>query len=402
MLRGSYLAPSLIGTSPFFSFLTKIPLRLNYQNSCCTYRPLLHYHTYYFTKPLADIMQNRFSMDSRIGFCILALSKKSTIHESLTPATNTVSNKANKKARRESPEGVLRHRLDMCSKHGDVVEALRLYDEARSHGTPLGQHHYNVLLYLCSSCSGVKSSIDGNTANALNLGLKRGFEIFQQMVTDKVVPSEATFTSLARLAVAKEDPEKAFDLVKQMKCFGIPPKLRSYEPALLGFCKKGNADKAYEVDVHMKESGVVPEEPELSALLKLSVDVNRVDKVYEMLHRLRVSVRQVTESTTKIIEDWFHSEGAAEVGELNWDVRKVRDGIVRGGGGWHGQGWLGSGKWKVERTQMDETGVCRCCNERLVCIDIDPRETENFASSLSNLACQREVRADFSKFQVQH
>ncbi|KAL9423233.1 hypothetical protein AB3S75_035343 [Citrus x aurantiifolia] len=399
MLRGNFLTPSLIRTSPFLTFLSKISLPLMHQSNCHTYRPLLCWHMHSFTKPITDIKQNRFSVDLTTGLCTLAFSKKSTVNESSAPNTGTMSNKSKKKARRESPEGVLRHKLDMCSKRGDVFEALRLYDDARSNGITLSQHHYNVLLYVCSCKCGSESSENGDRENNSNLGLKRGFEIFQQMITDKVDPNEATFTSVARLAVAKEDPEMAFDLVKQIKSFGIPPKLRSYGPALFGFCKLGNTDKAYEVDAHMGESGVVPEEPELSALLKLSVDAKKVDKVYEILHRLRTLVRQVSESTFKIIEDWFDSVDAAEIGVLNWDVSKVREGIVRGGGGWHGQGWLGSGKWRVERTQIDENGVCCSCNERLVCIDIDPRETENFASSLSNLACQREVRSDFNKFQ---
>lgn len=48
---------------------------------------------------------------------------------------------------------------------------------------------------------------------------------------------------------------------------------------------------------------------------------------------------------------------------------------------------------------MDESGVCGCCGEKLVCIDIDPVETENFATSLWNLACQKEVKTDFIGFQ---
>jgi proteinaceous RNase P len=285
---------------------------------------------------------------------------------------------------------VLKFKLDTCSKRGDVVEGLRLYDEARKNGVELNQHHYNVLLYLCSQNGG---------ENVSDLR-KQGFEIFQQMIIDKVPPNEATFTNAARLASAMEDPEMAFDLVKQMKGFGILPKLRSYGPPLFGFCKKGMADKAYEVDAHMIEYGVVAEEPELSALLKVSADVNNADKVYELLHRLRTSVRQATESTVGIIEDWFKSKHAAKTGKENWDVRKVKEGVARGGGGWHGQGWLGCGQWRVVRTQMDKEGVCGSCGERLACIDIDPRETEDFAISLSKLALGREVKADFIRFQV--
>ncbi|ONI31014.1 hypothetical protein PRUPE_1G287700 [Prunus persica] len=373
---------ALARTPPLFSSFIKIPLPLISRNSRCIFRTIIH-----FPKPkLTPTSMDNFSMDKRLHLCTLALSNDSPSRSASAPL---VSNKSKKKARRESPEGVLRHKLDMCSRQGHLVEALRIYDEARSRGLPLSLHHYNVLLYLCSSNGGADD--DG-------VGLKRGFEIFRQMVDDKVVPNEATFTSAARLAAAAEDPEMAFHLVKQMKGLGIPPKLRSYGPALFGFCKKGEADRAYEVDAHMVESKVIAEEPEISALLKVSSDSSKGDKVYEMLHRLRISVRQVSESTSGVVEEWFMSEEAANVGMESWDVEKVREGVVRGGGGWHGQGWLGSGNWRVVRTQMDEAGTCSCCGQKLVSIDIDPKETENFATSLNKLASQREVKADFFQF----
>ncbi|CAL0324112.1 unnamed protein product [Lupinus luteus] len=303
--------------------------------------------------------------------------------------------RARKKAGKESPEGVLKGKLGQCSKAGNVGQALSLYDDARKKGVLLNVDHYNKLLYLCSIGEGNKNG-DGKVSD---LGLKRGFEIFQQMLIDRVEPNEATFTNAARLAAAKEDPEMAFELLKQMKSAGIAPKLRSYGPALYGFCKRGDAEKAYEVDADMIKSGVMAEEPELSAILEVSVNVKREDKVYEMLHRLRTTVRQVSESTLKIVEDWFNSDYAAKNGKKNWDVNKVIDGIARGGGGWHGQGWLGSGQWKVVNTNVNEDGVCLSCGEKLVSIDIDPKETENFAVSLTKLACQRETMGNFNRFQ---
>uniref|UniRef100_A0A2P2KFV6 ribonuclease P n=1 Tax=Rhizophora mucronata TaxID=61149 RepID=A0A2P2KFV6_RHIMU len=47
---------------------------------------------------------------------------------------------------------------------------------------------------------------------------------------------------------------------------------------------------------------------------------------------------------------------------------------------------------------MDEKGVCNSCSDKLVCIDIDPRETEDFASSLVDLATKRGVKANFLKY----
>ncbi|WJX69884.1 Proteinaceous RNase P 1, chloroplastic/mitochondrial [Trifolium repens] len=325
----------------------------------------------------------------------------SIIHTSINTPNSSSSNstiklsaRARRKTRLDTPEVTLQKQLNNCSKSGDVIQALHLYDEARKLHLVLNLEHYNRLLYLCSV-----HIADVDNVAVSHLGLQRGFEIFQQMLIDQVEPNEATFTNAARVAAAKDDPYMAFELLKQMKNFEILPRLRSYAPALFGFCKRGDAVKAYEVDADMIESGVMAEEDELSALLEVSVEVKNEDKVYEMLHRLRAVVRQVSESTLKVIEDWFNSEYAMKIGMREWDVEKIRQGFVRGGGGWHGQGWLGSGKWKVVKTNVDDDGMCLSCSEKLVSIDIDPKETENFAASLSKLACEKQPKANFSHFQ---
>ncbi|KAL9226988.1 hypothetical protein vseg_002739 [Gypsophila vaccaria] len=331
-----------------------------------------------------------FYPNSNAFLCTMAVSARGNREGGVTkPALS-------KKARYESPDSVFKAKLNMCSKNNDLKEAVILYKRALVDGIVLTVYHYNVLLYLCSLCA-------ANHTDAVNCGgidgLEMGFEIFRKMGLDRIEPNEATFTSLARLAAAKNDPGMAFDVVKRMKACGVAPKLRSYGPVLFGFCEKGEAERAYEVDAHMVECGVVAEEAELAALLKVSVDARKGDKVYEMLHRLRVSVRQVSEETAGIVEGWFLSEAGRGVGVENWDVGKVKEGVVRSGGGCHGQGWLGSGEWRVVKAVMDETGVCSCCGEKLVCIDIDPKETEEFATSLSSLACEKEKLANFSQFQ---
>lgn len=61
--------------------------------------------------------------------------------------------KGSKKNKVDSQEGLLRVGLEMCSKSGDVMGALELYDSAQREGIVLGQYHYTVLLYLCSSAA---------------------------------------------------------------------------------------------------------------------------------------------------------------------------------------------------------------------------------------------------------
>ncbi|KAG6428671.1 hypothetical protein SASPL_112924 [Salvia splendens] len=334
-----------------------------------------------------------------------------------------------KKLRDDQPGNVLRVGLDSCSKMGDVVGAIKLYDLARKEGIKIGQYHYAVLLYLCSSAaagvvqpakSGSRSrspssgsssqslrstvevvdcgsglsdedSLDGlvqsmrKAAGNLSsrsegiqvneelkrVALEKGFEIYKEMGLEKVPMNEATFTSVARMAMALGDGEMAFDIVKQMKEYGINPRLRSYGPALAIFCGNGDVESAFEVEKHMLENGVYPEEPELESLLRVSTEAGRSDKVYYILHKLRTSVRQVSPSTTDSIERWFTSKVASPVGRRKWDQELIVRAMENGGGGWHGTGWL----------------------------DLDPVETENFAKSVASIAAERERNSSFEKFQ---
>ncbi|KAI8571136.1 hypothetical protein RHMOL_Rhmol01G0095100 [Rhododendron molle] len=412
-----------------------------------------------------------------------------------------------KKGKGNPPEVMLKLGLDRCSKMGDVLGALILYDSARREGVRMDQSHYTILLYLCSSAatggvqtaksgSGGRSSStldpigkvstsdtevsakfvvsldqwidsgamemdyiwvltevgnenydilfrlkeigmvyngkpipqvkdrrndmgigdsesgdikDGNNTKELDIGasstmikeyaLLRGFEICNRMCCNEVPMNEASFTSVARLCMALGDGDMAFFIVKQMKPHGVNPRLRSYDPALSAFCNCGDVDKAFSVEKHMLEHGVYPEEPELGALLKVSIEASRSDKVYYLLHRFRKSVRKVSPSIAVLLEKWFTSKVASKVGKRKVDENFIREAIKNGGGGWHGQGWLGKGKWNVFRTSVGTDGLCRCCGQKLATVDLDPVETEKFAKSVASLAAQREKNRSFQQFQ---
>nr|PNR46869.1 hypothetical protein PHYPA_013989 [Physcomitrium patens]BAN18185.1 pentatricopeptide repeat protein [Physcomitrium patens] len=345
------------------------------------------------------------------------------------------------KNKQYAPEQDLRRALDMCSKHADVKQALEIYDKTCKEGKiAFNQYNYNIILYLCSSAAtdSLKPQKSGNERRGSEqvnhnrgpldlsgivesknealtepkkleeeqriLYMKRGFEVYEAMKSQGVPPNEATFTAVARLAVAKEDGDLAFDMVKQMAEANLSPRLRSYAPALYTYCKLKNHKKAFEVDDHMKKSGVALEESELEALLKVSVGAGLEDKVYSLLHRLRTTVRDVSPSAVEVIQQWFTSSAAATAGKSNWEhlpgpeyVKKATESC---GGGWHGLGWLGRGTWEVKSSVVDDHGVCQECGEPLATIDLDPQETEMFAQSLSRMACQREAKNnEFKKFQ---
>lgn len=419
--------------------------------------------------------------------------------------------KGSKKSRKDRSEQFqLRVELDMCSKRGDVMGAIQLYDKAQREGIKLGQYHYNVLLYLCSSAavgvvkpaksgSGMRTldTFEVSTMNSMELGdsrdmdnngqldygtspmidklesnssyrfddldstfnekenlgqfsnghmklnsqlldgpsnlergpddqsrkkdwsidnqdadeiclsedakkyaFQRGFEIYEKMCLDEVPMNEASLTAVGRMAMSMGDGDMAFDMVKRMKSLGINPRLRSYGPALSVFCNNGDVDKAFSVEEHMLEHGIYPEEPELEALLRVSVEAAKGDKVYYLLHKLRTSVRKVSPSTADVIAKWFNSKEAARLGKKKWNERLIKDTTENKGGGWHGLGWLGKGKWIVSHTTVGGDALCKCCGEKLAIIDLDPIETEKFAESVASIAIKRERNSSFQKFQV--
>ncbi|KAG6496011.1 hypothetical protein ZIOFF_043859 [Zingiber officinale] len=234
----------------------------------------------------------------------------------------------------------MKTKLDSCSKTGDVMEAIAVYDSSVSQGIKLQQYHYNVLLYLCSSAavgivhpakSGSVNSksdpdwhIDGDVVEDAAQGR---LEIYEKNVLGEDCMSEAALTSVARIAMSMDDGDMAFDCVKRMKLLGITARVRSYGPALFTFCNKGDIDKAFEVEAHMSENGIQPEEPELEALLRISIAARRGDKVYYLLHKLRTNVRQVSASTAELIEAWFKSSTASRLGKRKWDVKKLAEAI---------------------------------------------------------------------------
>lgn len=230
--------------------------------------------------------------------------------------------------------------------------------------------------------------------------LHKGFEIYEKMCLDNVPMNEASLTAVGRMAMSMGNGDMAFDVVKKMKQLGINPRLRSYGPALSVFCYAGDVDKAFDVEKHMLENGVYPEEPELEALLRVSVFTGRGDKVYYLLHKLRTSVRKVSPSTAETIMKWFSSKVAARLGKRKWDHGLIMKAMKDKGGGWHGQGWLGKGKWAVSRSTIGTDALCQCCGEKLAIIDLDPIESENFAESVASIAIKRDRNSSFQKFQV--
>ncbi|OMO70156.1 proteinaceous RNase P 3-like protein [Corchorus capsularis] len=133
--------------------------------------------------------------------------------------------------------------------------------------------------------------------------------------------------------------------------------------------QKLEAQKAYEVEEDINKVGLSLEEPQIAALLKVSAETGRGDRVYEYLQKLRRSARCANEDTGKVLKDWFSGKGSEVCSKGGkFDVGFVKEAIFRNGGGWHGLGWIGEGMWVVRKENVEPNGRCCCCGEQLGCV----------------------------------
>ncbi|KAL8255666.1 hypothetical protein R6Q59_030733 [Mikania micrantha] len=290
-----------------------------------------------------------------------------------------------------SPATKFHSDFSVCSKQKDFAGAITLFDSAVSQNLKLNLHHLNCFLYICSN----------SVESAGHIAIDKGFTIFNHMISSKINPNEATITAVSRLAASKDDADYSFKLVKSLIKYNEKPRLRTYDPALFCYVKKLDAQMSYMVEKDILAMGLCLEEPEIAALLKVSAEVGDADKVYEYLHKLRLGVRCISESTAEIIQNWFRGEKGKKVGGglVDWDMGRVKDVILKNGGGWHGLGWVGGGEWVVQRTTVDSGGCCCACEEQLACVDLGREDTEKFAQSVIELAVEREKRSNFIQFQ---
>ncbi|KAG0497735.1 hypothetical protein HPP92_002426 [Vanilla planifolia] len=145
--------------------------------------------------------------------------------------------KARKKSHR--PEALFRHALDACSRNKDLSGALTLLESADGQNIHLTSYHFNSLLHILSTS--IETLEDNDTRKASVF--ETAFKVFDRMVSSGATPTEATITTMARIASCRADigGDMAFDLVKSMEeKYGAVPKLRTYDPALMEFCRVGN------------------------------------------------------------------------------------------------------------------------------------------------------------------
>ncbi|GJP30501.1 hypothetical protein CLOM_g3433 [Closterium sp. NIES-68] len=185
--------------------------------------------------------------------------------------------------------------LNQCSKHRDLKTALSLFDaHVAGTGPAFKTYEYNILLYLCSLVA-----ITGEHG-----GVRR-----------HAAPRRAAQQShLHRARAPGVGAGRRAHGVPRGGGHGGAPRHRSYDPALLAFCRQGDLPRAEEVFQHMAAGGLAALPEQVAALLDVSVRAGSPGSVYKNIHRMRKVARGLPEDVIGSLRAWFESASARQGG----------------------------------------------------------------------------------------
>ncbi|KAJ6295121.1 hypothetical protein OIU76_023091 [Salix suchowensis] len=196
---------------------------------------------------------------------------------------------------------------DLCTKHRNVDEALRLLDHLRLRGylpDPLNlssiihglcdanrfnEAHQRLIIFLTSLCVP-----DERTCNVLIARLLhskdpfRTFNIIHRLIEFKpeFVPSLINYNRLIDQFCSVSLPNVAHRMLYDMINRGHCPNTVSYTTLVSGYCKIGELSDAYKLFDEMPEWGVVPNSLTYSLLIRGVLRKRDIERGRELMHVL--------------------------------------------------------------------------------------------------------------------
>mmetsp|Transcript_34963 Transcript_34963/g.63845 ORF Transcript_34963/g.63845 Transcript_34963/m.63845 type:complete len:630 (-) Transcript_34963:35-1924(-) len=223
---------------------------------------------------------------------------------------------------------------------GNMRQALDLFAEMRQMGHDIDSFVCNTLVaalvqedWVEAAASLVKDIPDVTdpiTYNTLMKGFSRAqsmdrcFEIFEEMRTKGIKPSEVTYGILLDGCVNLDMTDKAADIFEMMKQEGCPMNCVLYTTLMKGFARAGKLDQAMKVYEQMKEAHLL-DVITFSILIKASCDAGRLEAGLQLLEEMVTLGFQPDEVVFNNLLSGCANEGNIALGKrLYADLIKVK------------------------------------------------------------------------------
>lgn len=119
-------------------------------------------------------------------------------------------------------------------------------------------------------------------------------QLFNDMISHKIIPPESAFYSLIQCYSDAGDIESALGLIKQMKEIGIEPRFRSYQPILDYTCKQKDITRSVYLATHMLRCGIVLQSEQLADIIS-TVSKSSLNELLNTIESIDRFIEQISQ-----------------------------------------------------------------------------------------------------------
>ncbi|QDZ19194.1 proteinaceous RNase P [Chloropicon primus] len=282
----------------------------------------------------------------------------------------------------ENKERLMRE-IHNAGRDQDAEKAVGLFDRALDLGYPLNQKALQTILHLIAGGEEwmdhlylSKEEYDSPEQKRRRSLSARDADIYKYLKSNSIEMNEFMYTGLARIATLSGNPEGALRIandckVKDKGSAKAKPRLRTYTPALLGFCHAGNLEKAMEVESELRRLEIGLTEHEYRAMLSCATRTKNETYGTYILECMLREITKVEEQTAQVLEEYFNMKN--EILEDGQD-----------------------GKYVVTRGLVSAEGVCQESGLQVQRLDLKEGEMKTLAEKIRGLALKREAKGDWA------
>lgn len=206
-------------------------------------------------------------------------------------------------------------------------------------------------------------------------------KIFEALKTQLPLDNERIYTSRCRWALLRGDVDLSLSLAEEAASKGLG-RLRTFAPALLGFCLEGQMDRAFYVKTVMEKHSLELTESEFIWMLEGCLIAKCFHAAYKVIGCMKGELVLLQTATLDLLQRIFESQEAK--------AHFAEGGALAG---------RGLSQWEITTdAAVSDDGTCEVADGQLRVIDLTPEEMSEFAKGIRNVVNERGKSAEFEQF----
>ena len=285
------------------------------------------------------------------------------------------------------PKLRLAKQIEHAAVDEDLDTVLKCFNDAKEQDLWLSPFSCQQVIHLCAGGEQWEDKVGILAEDDIALRMAKAAEVEEYMKAKEVPMTEYHYTAFARMACLSGDADKAIEWARMCweefsrgeakQSSGASgyykyknrkgPRLRTYVPGLVAFCKRGNVAEAFKIEGEVRKIGLELSEHEYAALLECATKSRDVDHGRYVLQCMVREMPSILVSTMDVIKGFFW---------MCEDTDKKK-GLDK--------------QYVMTETKVSEEGVCEGCEggPKVQRVDLKRKDEEMLIEKIVKIAHER-------------